>query len=56
MTRSRVLALEGATMTILATAYLISGRLLGAAILVLLGALAFVCAWALLPPTTSSGI
>lgn len=47
--RSRVIALESAVLLSLAAGNLVMGRLLGAAILVSLAALAATCAWALWP-------
>lgn len=47
--RGRVLAAEGSILLILGMANSISGRLFAAAVLLLLGALALACAWALWP-------
>jgi hypothetical protein len=47
--KSRVLAAEAGILLILGAAFVVSGRLLGAAILLALGTLAATCAWALWP-------
>jgi len=49
LTKGRVLAVEGAVLLILGAAFIVSGRLLGAAILLAIGMLAASCAWALWP-------
>jgi hypothetical protein len=45
----RVLAVEGGVLLILGATFIVSGRLLGAAILIGLASLAAACAWALWP-------
>ena len=55
--KGRVLAIEAVVLLILGAANIVSGRLLGAAILLALGVLAAICAWTLWPggqdlPTT----
>jgi len=47
--KGRVLAIEAGVLLILGAANIVSGRLLGAAILLALGVLAASCAWALWP-------
>jgi hypothetical protein len=47
--RERVLAIEGGVLLVLSTANIVSGRFLGAAILVGLASLAAAGAWALWP-------
>jgi hypothetical protein len=48
MTR-RVLAVEGGVLLILGATFIVSGRLLGAAMVIGLASLAAACAWALWP-------
>ena len=47
--KERVLAIEGGVLLVLGAANIVSGRFLGAAILVGLASLAATCAWALWP-------
>jgi hypothetical protein len=47
--KQRVLALEGGVLFLLGVASILSGRLLGAAVLVALAAMAAAAAWALWP-------
>jgi hypothetical protein len=44
-----VLAVEGGILLLLAMAYAVTGRVLGSIVLISLGSLALVCAWALWP-------
>jgi len=47
--RGRILAAEGGVLAILGVAGMITGRFLGAVILIGLGGLAMACGWALRP-------
>lgn len=47
--KQRVLALEGGVLLVLGTTFIVSGRFMGAAIIIGLALLAAACAWALWP-------
>jgi hypothetical protein len=47
--KERVLAIEGAILLVLGAANIVSGQLVGAAILIGIASLAAACAWALWP-------
>jgi hypothetical protein len=47
--RYRILAAEGGVLTVLGLAFIVTGRLLGASLLLGLGVLAAACAWAFWP-------
>jgi len=47
--RGRILAAEGGLLAVLGLSFLITGRFVGAALLLVLGLLAVTCAWALWP-------